>query len=214
MKEYLCKMCGATLNVSDRLTVCECDYCGTAQTVSRQMDEIQINMFNRANNLRLKSDFDRAYAQYEQLVLTCPDDPESYWGLILSKFGVEYVKDPATGKMIPTLHRTQVEPVLTDPDYQSVLEYADDSQSFVYKREAEQIDKLQKEVMAVVQHESPYDVFICYKETDENGVRTQDSVIANDIYHQLTHEGWKVFYAAIRRYGNRRCSYQLRGVCQ
>ena len=40
-------------------------------------------------------------------------------------------------------------------------------------------------------------MFLCYKETDENGKRTQDSVIANDIYYQLTQEGLKVFYAAI-----------------
>jgi len=48
-----------------------------------------------------------------------------------------------------------------------------------------------------VHNEKPFDVFICYKETDENGKRTPDSVIANDIYHQLTAEGFKVFYAAI-----------------
>ena len=40
-------------------------------------------------------------------------------------------------------------------------------------------------------------MFICYKETDDAGQRTQDSVIANDIYYQLTHAGFKVFYAAI-----------------
>ena len=40
-------------------------------------------------------------------------------------------------------------------------------------------------------------MFICYKETDENGKRTVDSALANDIYYQLTQEGLKVFYAAI-----------------
>ena len=40
-------------------------------------------------------------------------------------------------------------------------------------------------------------MFICYKETDENGKRTVDSTVANDIYYQLTKEGLKVFYAAI-----------------
>ena len=40
-------------------------------------------------------------------------------------------------------------------------------------------------------------MFICYKETDGNGQRTPDSAIANDIYHQLTNENFKVFYAAI-----------------
>ena len=105
MSVFICKMCGAPLNVSEGKKVCECSYCGTSQTISGHRDEVHINMFNRANDLRIKSDFDRAYAQFEKLVQECPDDAESYWGLLLSRFGVEYVKDPATGKMIPTLHR-------------------------------------------------------------------------------------------------------------
>ena len=51
--------------------------------------------------------------------------------------------------------------------------------------------------MNIAKNEKPFDIFICYKETDESGKRTQDSVIANEIYHQLTQEGFKVFYAAI-----------------
>ena len=40
-------------------------------------------------------------------------------------------------------------------------------------------------------------MFICYKETDNSGRRTQDSVLANDLYHQLTQEGFKVFFSRI-----------------
>ena len=40
-------------------------------------------------------------------------------------------------------------------------------------------------------------MFICYKETDNNGRRTQDSVLANDLYYQLKQEGFKVFFARI-----------------
>lgn len=40
-------------------------------------------------------------------------------------------------------------------------------------------------------------MFICYKETDASGRRTPDSVLANDLYHQLTQEGFKVFFARI-----------------
>ena len=43
----------------------------------------------------------------------------------------------------------------------------------------------------------PFDVFICYKETDANGRRTPDSVLATDLYHQLTQEGFKVFFSRI-----------------
>jgi len=51
-------------------------------------------------------------------------------------------------------------------------------------------------------------VFICYKETDPSGARTHDSVIANDIYYQLTEEGFKVFYAAITLEGKLGSAYE------
>ncbi len=42
-----------------------------------------------------------------------------------------------------------------------------------------------------------YDIFICYKETDDLGERTIDSVIAQDVYSALTDKGYKVFFSRI-----------------
>lgn len=42
-----------------------------------------------------------------------------------------------------------------------------------------------------------HDVFICYKETDENGERTEDSVIAQDIYNALDKEGIRTFLSRV-----------------
>lgn len=117
--------------------------------------------------------------------------------MILCKYGIEYVEDPATFKQVPTCHRASYDAVVSDEDYKNALRYADDQQRKIYEKEAADIDEIQKGILALAQKESPYDVFICYKETDEDGKRTQDSVLANDIYHQLTGEGLKVFYAAI-----------------
>ncbi|MBQ8921076.1 MAG: TIR domain-containing protein [Oscillospiraceae bacterium] len=197
MAVFKCKMCGGALEVSEGMTVCECEYCGTQQTLPRNHDEVLTNLFNRANNLRTKSEFDKAQEIYEKIVSQNPTEAEAYWGIILCKFGIEYVEDPATLRKIPTCHRTQLESVKTDADYRAAIEYADAVQRTFYEREAEEIDRLQKDILAIVHSETPFDVFICYKETDESGRRTQDSVIANDIYHQLTQEGFKVFYAAI-----------------
>ncbi|SEH86800.1 Tetratricopeptide repeat-containing protein [Ruminococcus flavefaciens] len=197
MAVFKCKMCGGSLEITEGLTVCECEYCGTQQTLPKAHDDAAASLFNRANNLRYKSEFDKAQALYEKLVTNYPDDSESYWGLVLCKYGIEYVEDPATLKKIPTCHRTQLEPVQTDTDYLAAIEHADTLQRSVYEREAVEIDRLQKDILEIVHNEKPFDVFICYKETDADGKRTQDSVIANDIYYQLTQEGFKVFYAAI-----------------
>ncbi len=192
-----CKMCGGELNVSEGCTVTECDFCGTKQTVPTSKDENLHGLFNRANILRMKSEFDKAEQIYERIVQADSTQAEAYWGLILCKFGIEYVEDPATFKRVPTCHRTSLDSIIADDDYKSAMNYADSIQRGIYESEAKEIDRLQKEIIALSQKEDPYDVFICYKETDETGRRTQDSVIANDIYYQLTQEGFKVFYAAI-----------------
>lgn len=197
MSIFKCKMCGGSLEVEKGQTICECEYCGTKQTVSATDDEGTTNLYNRANNLRIKCEFDKAQEIYEKIVAKSPNESEAYWGIVLCKYGIEYVEDPNTYKRVPTCHRTQLESVLTDVDYLSAIENADSNQRLIYEQEAKEIDKLQKDILSIVHNEKPFDVFICYKETDENGKRTVDSVLANDIYYQLTQEGLKVFYAAI-----------------
>lgn len=197
MSIFKCKMCGGSLEVQKGQTICECEYCGTKQTVSATDDEVVTNLYNRANNLRIKCEFDKAQEIYEKIVAKSPNEAEAYWGIVLCKYGIEYVEDPNIYKRVPTCHRTQLESVLTDVDYLSAIENADSNQRLIYEQEAKEIDKLQKDILSIVHNEKPFDVFICYKETDENGKRTVDSVLANDIYYQLTQEGLKVFYAAI-----------------
>ena len=197
MTIFKCKMCGGTLSVQDGATVAECEYCGTTQTVPTSNDEVIVNLFNRANNLRLKSEYDKAAEVYEKILDHDNTQAEAHWGVVLCKYGVEYVEDPLTKERIPTCHRTQMTSLLTDADYQAVLQYADSASRSVYEEQAATINELQKRILEIVKSEKPFDVFICYKETDESGARTKDSVIANEIYHELTNSGLKVFFAAI-----------------
>ena len=197
MSIFKCKMCGGTLSVQDGATVAECEYCGTTQTVPTSNDEVIVNLFNRANNLRLKSEYDKAAEVYEKILDLDNTQAEAHWGVVLCKYGVEYVEDPLTKERIPTCHRTQMTSLLTDADYLAVLQYADSASRSVYEEQAAAINELQKRILEIVKSEKPFDVFICYKETDESGARTKDSVIANEIYHELTNSGLKVFFAAI-----------------
>ena len=197
MTVFKCKMCGGSIDVVNNESVVECEYCGTKQTLPTAQDENLQALFNRANQLRMKSEFDRAETLYEKIIQNKPNEPEAHWGLILCKFGIEYVEDPKTFKRIPTCHRTSFDSITADDDYKEALKYSDSIQRALYKNEAKEIDRIQKEILALSSKEEPYDVFICYKETDGNGQRTPDSAIANDIYHQLTNENFKVFYAAI-----------------
>lgn len=197
MSTLKCKMCGGTLEINENETTATCEYCGTEQTIPKITDDVVGNLFNRANTLRLKSEFDKAEEIYNKIVGLDNTQSEAYWGIILCKYGIEYVEDPTTYKRVPTCHRTSYDAITADEDYKLAIQYADISQKIIYEAEAKAIDEIQKGILTISQNEKPYDVFICYKETDESGKRTQDSVLANDIYHQLTQEGFKVFYAAI-----------------
>ena len=197
MAVFKCKMCGASLDVSTGSTIITCEYCGSMQTLPHLNDELIANLFNRANNLRLKCEFDKAAQVYEKILNENNSMSEAHWGLLLCKYGIEYVEDPKTYKRIPTCHRTQYESILSDVDYLAALANSDSEAKEIYKSQAQEIANLQKDILAIVKNEKPFDVFICYKETDENGKRTVDSTLANDIYYQLTREGLKVFYAAI-----------------
>ncbi|MDE7360524.1 MAG: toll/interleukin-1 receptor domain-containing protein [Oscillospiraceae bacterium] len=197
MAIFKCKMCGGDLNVAENTTVCECEYCGTKQTVPSADNEKKVNLFNRANRLRSGCEFDKAAGVYESIVAEFPEESEAYWGLCLCKYGIEYVDDPATGKKIPTCHRTSFDSIFDDNNFEMAQEYADYIARSVYRAEAKEIDRLQKEILEIAKNEEAFDVFICYKESDENGQRTVDSELAHDIYDVLTEKGYKVFYSRI-----------------
>jgi len=177
-----CKMCGGDMDIQEGTTVAECEYCGTKQTVPSVDNEKKMTLFNRANRLRYHCEFDKAAGIYESIVAEFAEEAETYWGLVLCKYGIEYVDDPKTGRKIPTCHRTSFESVMDDGNFELALENADVVARKIYREEAKAIEELRKGILEVSGKEEPYDIFICYKETDENGNRTLDSVLAQDIY--------------------------------
>ena len=192
-----CKMCGGDLVIEPGATVAECEYCGSRQTVPNQDNEKKLTLFARANRLRASCEFDKAAGVYESIVAEFPQEAEAYWGLVLCKYGIEYVDDPATGKKIPTCHRSSFESVLDDSNFDQAMENADVVARKVYREEAKQIEELRKGIIEVSVKEEPYDIFICYKETDDKGDRTLDSVLAQDIYDALMEKGYRVFFSRI-----------------
>lgn len=197
MAVFKCKMCDGNLEVIEGCTICVCPYCDTQQTVPSDSSEKKVNLFNRANRLRCDSEFDKAASVYENIVAEFKEEAEAYWGLCLCKYGIEYVDDPVTGKKIPTCHRTSYDSIFDDKNFDQACEYADSDALPVYRAEAKEIERLQKEILEIAKNEEPFDVFICYKETAEDGNRTKDSVLAQDIFEALASKGYKVFFARI-----------------
>lgn len=197
MAVFKCKMCGGALEINNNETVAVCQYCGTKQTLPKLDDDRKANLYDRANHFRRNNEFDKAMGIYEQILNEDSTDAESYWSLVLCRYGIEYVEDPESQKIMPTVNRAQYTSVFDDEDYKSALQYADNQQKEIYELEADKINEIQKGILAISQNEEPFDVFICYKETDNSGRRTPDSALAAELYHELTREGFKVFFSRI-----------------
>ena len=197
MAVFKCKMCGGSLDVTDNMSVAKCPYCGETQTLPRLDSDKKANLYDRANHFRRNNDYDKAMSIYESILNEDGSDAEAYWSLVLCKYGIEYVEDPLSHKRMPTVNRTQFTSIFSDEDYKSAINYSDVYQRKIYEAEAKAIDEIQKSILEISEKEDPFDVFICYKETDNQGRRTPDSVLATELYHELSKEGFKVFFSRI-----------------
>lgn len=197
MQTFKCKICGGSLTVASKSRVAVCDYCGSKQILPLFSDESAQLLYDRGNSYLRQNEYDKAETIFNQLLSLCPEDPEIYWDLVLCKYGVTFVKDPKTEKYVPTCNRTHYESILNDKNYQKVIQYADEEQTAYYQENAETINDIQKGILAVSKKEKPFDIFISYKETDNEGARTKDSIAAQKLYEKLTESGYKVFFSRI-----------------
>lgn len=197
MSVFKCKMCGGNVEFEEGASVGICDSCGTKQTLPKLSDDKRARLYDRANHFRRNNDFDKAAELYENILNEDDTDSEAYWSLVLCRFGIEYVENPSTHKRVPTVNRAQFTSIFDDENYKSAIEYADASQKEIYEEEAHTINEIQKGILSISQKEEPFDIFICYKESDASGRRTPDSVLAYDLYHNLVKEGFKVFFARV-----------------
>jgi hypothetical protein len=197
MAVFKCKICGGALDIYLEMTVGKCQFCGTVITLPRISSDKRANLYERANEHRRANEYDRAMGIYETILSEDPGDAEAYWSLVLCRYGVEYVEDPKTRKMIPICNRASTASVLDDRDYLNAIAHAEGEAKALYEEDARAIDAIRKGILEIAVNEKPFDVFICCKETDELGHRTPDSVIAQEIYEVLAQNGWRAFFSRI-----------------
>lgn len=94
-------------------------------------------------------------ANLKSIVADFDTETEAYWGLILCKFGIEYVDDPATGDKVPTCHRSSFDSVLEDPNFELVVENSDAISRKVYRDEAKAIEELRRRIIEFHPRKSP-----------------------------------------------------------
>lgn len=189
MAVFKCKMCGNGLDIAPGMTVCECEYCGTKQTVPDVAGKDIRSSFNRAGMLRLRGEFSKAEVLYRKLVKSCPEESEARWGLLLCTYGVEYVQDKDTLEYSPLCRIPSPETATESAIFKELMGSAAPAQREIYRHEAGRIEKSRKEIIEKAANEKPVDVYICCLNEDRKA-----SDVAEKLLERLTDKKLRVFY--------------------
>ena len=189
-----CYSCGYEIVFAAGENTCRCEACGrTNGRPKSQKNELELMKYS---NERLSfGEFDEAENGYRKVLQRTPDEHEARWGLLLCKYGVRYVEDVKTGQRLPTCRRALPTSFVAEPDFRLACEAAPMEVRAQYEKDGRYIDDIQKEIRRLKKSGVQYDIFICYKEKDENKERTLDSVLAQNMHQMLSLRRFNVFYA-------------------
>ncbi len=192
--ELICNFCGGTYEY--RFGKWICSYCRQPKPEELSNEEVTL-LYQAGQKLRLQ-DFEEAEILFADIVQKYPHNPEGYWGLVCAKYGIKYEED-YDGKKIPTCCLDTIPSFGDDANYKKALRYASAEQKKWYQEQAAYVERVSKQWKEDASKEKPYDIFICFKDSDqERGIeRTQDSVDATDMYLKLTEKGYRVFMSRV-----------------
>lgn len=190
VKILRCSFCGGSIEILPGMTNAVCINCGSVFPIPVNLDK-RDNLINHAIFLRQNFEFDRAISAYEELIQENDKDANAHWGLLLCKYGIEYIPD-FRGNYIPTFHHINTSAFSSDPEYKLAIELSDANTKKIFEVEAGRIQDAQKKTLDFINERLPYDVFICYDNKKLNNP-TPSNKLANEIYDRLTQKGYRVF---------------------
>ena len=167
----ICNHCGGTYEYRGGRWVCR--WCGSYKQESISTEE-EVLLYEAYQKLRM-TDFAQAEAAFDDIIQKYPENPGGYWGRLMAGYGIKYEQD-FDGRMIPTCYAASIGSVAAAADYKKALQYADAENRAYYKTQAGYIERVRREWQEKAKKEPPYDIFICYKDSDlANGIdRTKD----------------------------------------
>ena len=201
LERHLCESCGGTTERDGNFYICQ--YCGTKWAIITE-DAMQVKLQNAWEALRC-NEFDKASELFEGIIIDNnnakreSDSFEAYWGKALADNGIVFVNDYREDKKVPTCNNITENSFVENSDVKKAIALAPKDVSENYSFLAEKIEKIRVEWLEKARKEEPYDVFICFKDSDKehNIERTNDSYAAQELYTELVKEGYKVFFSRV-----------------
>ena len=192
-----CTVCGAPMDADVDNKGGKCKYCGSVYRFKEEKGTSLILEMNTAAGYLNRHDFDNAIVHYESILKEYPKDAEAAWGHAISTYGIVYARDDRTQRMIPTCSRIVKESILENKSYRLAISECAEEQRAQYEESAAFIDRVQKKIKRAMEDEEDFDVFISFKARGDKGIVTEDSVIARNIYDELTKRGIKTFFSEV-----------------
>lgn len=198
-----CLQCGSNKLTKNPEGTYTCDSCGT-KTDFDKFDESDQLKIDQALSLRQTAKFDEARVLYDQLKFGLPKDqhaPEVHFGLFACDYKVLFELDNRTGNRVPIFYSSSERTVFDNPNLNLALAQARDLSFKKYQEYYELASKVEAARMTyqqIVKYVTPFDIFICFKKTDLDGISdTKDYSAAMTLYQYLVSHfsQFKVFFS-------------------
>ncbi len=219
LQSLTCRNCGATLSMKNaKEEVIECPYCKHLTTLPRKNIAPNVATTLRAADHELaNADFTRAYDMFAKAAELDGNEPEAYFGMALAENQVQYLKDEVNNRLQPICHNATAKKFADNANYKKAARLATPKQRETYEKRAKEIDYVRERFAAFAASKLDYDCFICVKVTNEQGDHTEDSYIAERIYHALKKENYRPFYSEEEIGGRTGADYEaliLYAICK
>ncbi len=198
LENMRCRNCGAELDIQKGVNgVVQCEYCMSKFTLPKEdITPAALKFLHDGESSLYVCRFDDAYAFYKKAAELSPAEPEAYWGMAISQFKVQYIKDEVNDRLQPVCHLMSTENIRDNANYKRAVSLATSDQRTEYEKQAAEIDYIREEFYKLKQTGKEYDCFICVKVTDDNTKqRTADYKHADDIYFDLKGKGYNPFFS-------------------
>lgn len=154
------------------------------------MDSEKIKkLYERAEKLKQRGDFDKAYAVYKEASEADHESPKGFWGMVLCKYGILYEENG------PVMKRPSDESIMEDEAFERVMENAEGETRSEYRNAAKELERLRRKIAAEAEDIEGSDIFICLKHSDADGSPTPEAETAKKIGKMLEAEGYKIFFS-------------------
>ncbi len=218
LQSFKCKNCGALFQAATNENgVLKCEYCDSIFTIPKKDSNNEVLQFLQIGEHNLDAcHFDEAYTAFEKASQLNDKEPETYWGMALAEFKVQYIKDAVNNRLQPICHEFNDKEFQANKNYLKALKCAGAEQKSEYFSKAQDIDYIREEFLKLQQSGLDYDCFICVK-VSQTGVEqadiskknwTNDAYNADSIYDLLKRHDFRPFFSEREIKGRNGANYE------